>query len=112
MSKNPQDAFDALDEIQDMLSLPVSRERATIKARQGQAARLIEKLMQSIPPQVSQLRARGEVPILASKLKRYLNPVTHKKHPGGSFALSSDVGLSLRRITSVLGEEYPRNPTP
>ena len=111
MTGNPQIAFDVLEELQNILSLPVSRERAAIKATQEQAARLVDKLLQSIPPQLSQLRARGEVPILASKLKRYLNPVTHRKHPGGSAAMISDVGLSLRRIESVLGEEYPRSPT-
>ena len=112
MIGNPQIAFDTLEEFQDMLSLPVSRERAVIRGRQEQAARLIDKLMQSIPPQLSQLRARNEVPLLAKNMKQYLNPATHGRHPGGTSGRSSDVSMNLLRIRRVLGEEYARKPTP
>jgi hypothetical protein len=103
---DPQCAFDTIERIRGMLALPFCRERAVVKAQKEQAARLVALLQQSIPWDISQQRARSEVPILANWLKQFLTPVTHKKYSGGRSVLGSFVGKSLLRIESVLREEY------
>ena len=65
-----------------MLSLPFCAERAVIKPRKTDAEHLIGLLRQSIPPTITQQRARNEVPILASYLNKFLTPVGHKRFPG------------------------------
>ncbi len=94
-----------------MLSLPFCTERVVIKARKKEAELLTGLLTQSIPPTISQKRARSEVRVLANYLNKFLTPVSHKRFPNGMAGLSSAVGKSLLRIESVLGEEYEREPT-
>jgi hypothetical protein len=107
MNGDPQEAFNTLKRIWDMLSFPVCRERAVVKTRNKQAVFLVALLKQSIPEQISQQRARSEIPILRHWLRNYLTPVTHKKYdPHGRSKIGSFVGKSLLRIESVLREEY------
>ena len=108
---DPQTAFDTIDRIRSMLSLPFCTERAVIKSRKQDAERLIALLRQSIPSAIRQQRARSEVPILAGWVDKFLTPASHKRYPNGAAGLSSSVGKSLLRIQDILGEEYDREST-
>ena len=108
---DPKTAFDTIDRIRSMLSLPFCTERAVVKSRKHDAERLIALLTQSIPSTIRQQRTRSEVPVLAGWLDKFLTPASHKRYPNGAAGLSSSVGKSLLRIEDILREEYEREST-
>ena len=106
MNNNAQDAFDRLKRLWDLLSLPECRDRDVTKARKELAARSVAFLKQSIPQQISQQRARSEIPILAAWLVSYFSPSVHGRYQNGRSGIKGSVAKSLSRIEATLREEY------